>query len=82
MPESLMHPNKAARATVEDQARCQLSWLAFNDATVSAVTEDEVLRTASGGEGATSAYMLVYVRSDCVADASARADDEAVDESA
>jgi hypothetical protein len=75
----------ASDGGLQDQSRSQLTWLAFNDATVSAVTEDEVLRTASGGEagaGTTSAYMLVYVRSDCVADASARADDQAVDGSA
>ena len=70
----------SAERRVEDQARCQLSWLAFNDATVSVVTEAEVLRTASGGEGGagtTSAYMLVYVRSDCVAEASALVDEQA-----
>ena len=49
-----------------------LSWLAFNDAIVSSVTEAEVLATASGGDSTTSsAYMLVYVRSDRLLDASA-----------
>lgn len=72
-------PDAAAQTSSgEDPLQRQLSWLAFNDATVSAVTEAEVLRTASGGEGGagtTSAYMLVYVRSDCVRDASARVED-------
>ena len=70
----------SAERHAKDPARRQLSWLAFNDATVSVVTEAEVLRTASGGEGAagtTSAYMLVYVRSDCVTDASALVNEQA-----
>jgi len=42
-------------------------WMCFNDATITEVTEEQVLATAGGGEGSsTSAYMLMYARSDCV----------------
>jgi hypothetical protein len=55
-------------------------WLCFNDATISAVTEAQVLATGGGGGDVTgaSAYMAVYARKDCVQRVSSRADLDAL----
>ena len=62
-------------------AHCtEWQWLCFNDATITEVSEAQVLATAGGGEGSsTSAYMLLYVRKDCVHAVAARPEEDRAD---